>query len=144
VSSVQRAVLVAVIALLVFGSALFLENTHIADSDLRYPIVLLTKILGAIIMLILVVRVALIVMRQRLRLIAPHAEDGFRSLGAVLIVTAFAIIGCTFGVSLMLTRSGAIDFWYLAIVLICGGLGAYGTSHLWRAWTKFRRLSRER
>jgi hypothetical protein len=144
VSLVQRAVLVALITLLVFGGVLFLENIHIADPDLRYPIVLLTEILGAIIMLILVVRVALIVIRLRVRLIAPHAQAGLKALGTVLIVTAFALIGCVFGVSLMINRSGAMDFWSLAVVLICGGLGSYGTSYLWRAWITYRRVSGKR
>ena len=143
-SVVQRAVLAALVALLVFGGVLFLENVHIADPDLRYPIVLLTKILGAIIMLILVVRVALIAIRQKVRLIAPHAQEGLKALGTVLIVTAFALVGYVFGVSLMINRSGAMDFWSLAIVLICGGLGAYGTSYLWREWRLYRRWRRDR
>jgi uncharacterized membrane protein len=121
-----------------------LENIHISDPDLLYPIVLLTKILGVIVMLILVVRVALIVMRQRVRLIAAHAQEGLKALGTVIIVTAFALIGCVFGVSLMINRSGAMDFWSLAIVLICGGLGSYGTSYLWRAWIMYRRVSGKR
>lgn len=142
-SLVQRAVGVAVGALLIFAGASFFESTYIADPDLRYPIVLLTRVLGAIVVLLLAVRVALVFTRERVRAVAPNAEQGLRAVGTVLVVTAFSAMGCAFGVSLMIEKSGTVKLWPLGIVSIFGALGAYGTSYLCRAWKMSRRSNRK-
>jgi len=141
VTAVKRAVGAAVAAVLVSVCALILEHAYIADPDLRYPVVLLTGILGAIITLILVIRVPWVVMRERVRAAAPQAEQGLRAVGTLLVVTIFAFMGLVFGVSLMRGRSGSIQFWPLGIVLMFGGLGVYASSGLWRLWKAYRQLS---
>lgn len=139
-NTVQRAVGAALVALIAFAGAMLLENSYVADPELRYPILLLTGILGAIITFILVVRVALAFIRGRVRNVAPQAEASLRPLGTFTIVTAFSAMGLVFGISLMVSQSGATQFWPLGIVLAFGGLGAYSTSHLWWAWKMYRRF----
>jgi hypothetical protein len=143
-SEVQRAVRAVLVALLVAAGVLVLENRNIADPDLRYPIVLLSKVLGAIIVVILVVRVPLLIVKRKVLAIAPHAEGGLRNLGTMLLTTTASFGTCAFGVSLMIDKTGSIEYWPLSIVLIFGGLAAYGIRYLWREWQLYRRLSGKR
>lgn len=136
----KRAIWTAVVAFLVFLAALLLENAYITDPDLRYPIALLTRMLGVIIVLLLSIRVALVFTREKVRAVAPKAEEGLRAVGTVSVITAFSLTGCIFGVSLMVDGSGSIQLWPLGIVLIFGALGAYCTSYLRRTWKEFQRL----
>jgi hypothetical protein len=137
---VQRAIGATLIALFISGIALLLEGINIADPDLRYPIVLLTKVLGAIIIFILMVRVALLVVKGKVLTTAPHAYGGIKNLGTVLFVTVASLMACLFGVSLMVEKSGSIAYWPLVIVFIFGGLGAHGSRYLWREWRMYQRL----
>jgi hypothetical protein len=143
-SEIQRAVRDVLVALLVIGGILLLESRNIADPDLRYPIVLLSKVLGAIIAVLLVVRVPLLIVKRKVIATAPHAERGLRNLGAMLLTTVASIGTCAFGVSLMIDTTGSIEYWPLSIVLIFGGLAAYGLRYLWREWQLYRRLSGKR
>jgi hypothetical protein len=142
-SEVQKAVRTALVAAVAASGALLLESVYIADPDLRYPIVLLTKVLGAIVVIILIIRVAWTIAKKKVQTVAPHAEGGLRNLGAVLVVTAASLGGCIFGVSLMRGQSGSIEYWPLSIVLIFGGLAVYGLRYLWREWRMYRRLRSE-
>jgi hypothetical protein len=137
----QRAVGAAFVALLFFAVALLLEDAYITDSDLRYPIVLLTEVLGSIIMLILTIRLAMVFIRRTMRATDVRAEESIRAIGTVLLVTLFSLVGLAFGIFLIFERVGTIQLWPLGIVLIFGALGAYGTSNLWGAWKEYRRLS---
>jgi hypothetical protein len=139
-TEVQRAIGATLIALFISGIALLLEGINIADPDLRYPIVLLTKVLGAIIIFILMVRVALLVVKGKVLTTAPHAYGGIKNLGTVLFVTVASLMACLFGVSLMVEKSGSIAYWPLVIVFIFGGLGAHGSRYLWREWRMYQRL----
>ena len=143
-NAMQRAVGAVPVALAVFAGTYLLETAYIADQDLQYPVVLLTKVLGTIIVLILVMRVVLLFIRERVRAVVPHAEEGLRALGKVALVAAFSIIGCVFGVTLMINKPGAIQFWPLGIVLVFAGLCAYCTSYIWRVWKMSRRSSGKR
>jgi hypothetical protein len=139
-TELQRAIWAVLVAVLTAGGALLLESINIADPDLRYPIVLLTKVLGAIGVIILTVRVALIFVKGKVLTTAPYAFGGIKNLGTVLLVTVASLMACIFGVSLMVEKSGSIEYWPLVIVLIFGGLGAHGSRYLWREWRMYRGL----
>ncbi len=137
---VQRAILAALAAALVAGAALFLESIYIVDLDLRYPIVLLTKLVSAIIIIILMVRAGLLVVKGKVLTTAPQAYGGIKNLLTVLFVTLASLVACIFGISLMVEKAGSIQYWPLLIVLIFGGLGAHGSRYLWREWRMYRGL----
>ncbi len=141
-SEVQKAVRTVLVALVIAARALVLESIYIVEQDLRYAILLLTKVLGAIVVIILTTRVPLTIIRQK-GSIAPHAEGGLRNLGRVLLLTAASLGGCVFGVSLMREQFGSIEYWPLSIVLIFGGLAVYGLRYLWREWRMYRPLRSE-
>jgi hypothetical protein len=140
---VRQAVTAAVVAVFVTAGALFLENIYIADTDLRYPIMLLTKVLGAIVVIILAVRVGLLLVKEQVRKVAPQAQGGLQKLGAVLFVTLVSVLGGVFGV-LSMSKSDVIELWPPAIVLVLFGLAAYGITYLWREWRLYRSWRRDR
>jgi len=131
------------VAVLVAVGALLLENIYIADTDLRYPIVLLTKVLGAIVVVILISRVVLRTAKDRLQKVAPQAQDALGKLGAVLFLTLASLIGGAFGL-LSMGKSDVAELWPPAIVLVLFGLSAYGMTYLWREWRLYRRWRSDR
>ena len=135
-----RALLVAVVA---FAGALLLETIYIADAGLRYPIVLLTKVLGAIVVAILTARMVLLIVKERVRKVAPQAQAGLRKLGAVLFVTLASAAGGVFGV-LSMSRSDITELWPPTIVLVLLALATYGVTYLWREWRLYRSWRRDR
>lgn len=136
----ETAVEAALVAVLVAVGALSWENINIVDPDLLYPVVLLTKVLGAIIVIVLLVRVALLIVKGKVLTTAPHAYGAIRNLGTVLLITVVSVMACVVGVFLMVKKTGSIEYWPLVIVLIFGGLGAHGSRYLWREWRMYRRL----
>ena len=142
--AVGRAVRDAVVVVVVFACAALLEHGYIMDPDLRYPVILLTTLLGAILAVILVVRVPWVFVRENVRAISPGAEQGLKSLGGMLFVTMASLGGCVFGVSLMRPRPGVIEYWPLSIVLVFGGLALNGMRYLRREWQMYKRLSKRR
>lgn len=142
--AVGRAVRDAIVVVAVFAGALLLEHGYITDADLRYPVVLLTALLGAILAVILVVRVPWVFAKEKVRAISPGAAAGLKSLGGMLLVTLASLGGCVFGVTLMRPRPGVIEYWPLGIVLVFGGLALNGMRYLRREWQMYQRLSNRR
>ena len=143
-SRVHRAIGAVLIALVAFATLLIFEKTQVSDPDLRYPIVLLTELAGAIVILLFLARIGIVFVKEKILAVAPGTEEGLRNFSAVLLVTGFSLIACVFGVSLMRPKSGAIEYWPVPIVLVFGGLAGYGTRYLWRVWQVYRRLNRKR
>jgi hypothetical protein len=141
---VQRAAIAVVVALLVAAVALLVESNYITDPDLRYPIVLLTKIVGVISVIILAARVAIAFVKKRMSPNGAAVHEGLRNLGSILFLTIASTLGCVFGVWQLRGHSGAIELWPLVIVLVFGGLAAFGMRYLWREWQLYRRLSAKR
>jgi hypothetical protein len=138
-SEVQKAVRTALVATVVTAGALVAETIWIADPDLRYPIVLLTKILGIIIGVIFIARVLLLVVKEKVLATAPHAYARIQNLGKVMFATAASLMGCAFGASILRDKSGVIEYVPLGIALIFGGMAALGLRYLWREWITYRR-----
>jgi hypothetical protein len=144
VTEVQKAVRTALATTVVTAGALIAETIWIADPDLRYPIVLLTKILGILLGVIFVARVLILIVKEKVLATAPHANARIRNLGRVMFVTAASLMGCVFGVSILRDKSGVIEYVPLGFALIFGGIAAFGLRYLWREWITYRLWRGER
>jgi hypothetical protein len=143
-SNVRRAAIAALVCALLAAGGVLWGNASISDPDLRYPIVLLTKLIGAIGVTVFIVRAALLIVKGKVLAVVPGSQEGLQNLGTILFLTVVSAMGCVFGVFLMRTKSGAIEYWPLIMVLMFVGLGAFCTRYLWREWQVYRRLSRMR
>jgi hypothetical protein len=140
---VQRAVGIVVVSVVLVVGTLLLESHFIADPDLRYPIVLLTKVLGLIVVVIFIARAVFGIAKAKVLAAAPEAHGGFRNFGTALLLTMASVGGCAFGISLMLDRPGVIEYWPLGIVVVFGGFTALGLGYLLREWQIYRRFRRK-
>jgi len=144
-TDVQKALLTAVFAAICSAATLFLETRFITDLDLRYPVVLLTKVSAVILVVVLSIRVPLLAAKNRMLKAAPNAQEGIRNFGRVLLVTAFSLVGCVFGVSLWIEKAPTTqDPVPIGMLLIFGTLAAFGLRYLWREWRAYQRLSSRR
>jgi hypothetical protein len=137
---VQRALAIAFAFVVVSSAAVIYANASLADPDLRYPVVLLTKLAGGLGAVFFLGRAAVLFVKLRVLARAPGAAQGLQTLLGMLAMAVGSAMSCILGASLMVTKSGALTYWPLPIVLVFGGLGAFSTRYLWREWQTHRRL----
>jgi len=140
-TEIRKAALGAIFAAICAAVILFFEGTYISNSDLRYPVVLLTKVSAVILVGILGIRVPLIATRNRILKVAPNAHEGIRNFGRVLLVTTFSLVGCVFGATLWIEKaSTTTDYLPIGMLLIFGTLATLGLRYLLREWRRYQRL----
>jgi hypothetical protein len=140
-TEIQKAALGAIFAAIFGAAIIFFESRYISDSDLRYPVVLLTKVSGAILVVILGIRVPLIATRNSILKVAPNAHEGIRNFGRVLLVTVFSSVGFVFGATLWIEKtSTTTDYLPIGMLLFFGTLATLGLRYLLREWRRYQRL----
>ena len=138
-SKVQWALAIALAFVVVSSAGVHYANAYIADPDLRYPVILLTKLTGGLGSVFFLGRAAVLFGTIRVLARAPGVEPGLQTLLGMIAVAVSSAIACITGASFMVTKSGAIAYWSLPIVLVFGVLGAFSTRYLWREWQMYRR-----
>jgi hypothetical protein len=137
---VQWALGIAFAFVIVSTAAVLYSNASIADADLRYPIVLLSKLIGGLGAVFFLGRAAVLFVKLRVLARSPRTEQGLQTLLGMLAIAVASGIACVLGAFLMASHSRPIRYWPLPIVLVFGVLGALSTRYLWREWQMYRRL----
>ena len=139
-TTIRRDAIAAIVATSIAAGALFCERIFIPDPDLRYPIVLLTKTLAIIVCAILIARVLVSIVKEKVRTETPQAHSGLVNLGKLALLTGASLVGFAFGVFLVIGKAGSIEYWPLGIVLMFGVLTGYCVKHLWSGYKAYRKF----
>ena len=135
----RKAAVTVLIAFLVLIGCLALEQMEIHDSTLRHSLMQLTAILGAVVVVILMMRGAIVTAMSHVKVTAPQLYSSIRNLGVVIALGLLSIAGCAFTlfVALGSSRHG-LDYGPFGLAAVFAGIVAFCCRYIWKDWGAWR------